>query len=125
MTQKTKVTAGCLVPEDSLGAVKPRDRLREAVSCHAPSPQNSQGQPTLVPVFVTISVCSWVGPVGHPCLPPNPAHARYHLASVCLSAGYPPPHMRPPHLWTGGRGQGRMGPGTAAAAGRRARGGGR
>lgn len=93
---------------DSLGLAEPRDRLREAISCHAPSPQNREESAHPGPVFVTISVCSWVSPVGHPPLLPHPAFPCWipHLASVCLSAVSPTSHGVSPHLWTWGRGQG-------------------
>ena len=49
----------------------------------APSAQNRQGHPTLVLVFVTISICSWVSSVGQPCLPhPPPSWIPF---SLCLS----------------------------------------
>lgn len=43
---------------------------------------------------VTISVCSWVSLQATPASLPPP-HPGSHLASVCLGARCPPPHMGP------------------------------
>lgn len=122
VTQKTKVPAGCVVPEDRLGAAKPRDRLREAVSCPLGTEQTGSSHPG---PCVCHHLCLLLGQLCGAPVPPPRQPPSWIPFGLCLSARYPPPHMGPPHLWTGERGQGRMGPGTAAAAGRRAPGGGR
>ena len=101
LPQAKTIPAGCLVPEDSLGAAKPRDRLREAFSCPLHTEQTGSAHPGPC-------VCHHLYLfLRQPCGAPLPARPRpcWIQFSLCLSQCpvSPTSHGAPSPLDSGAR----------------------